>query len=174
MNLIPLAALAAVLIHVGYKLTPPSLVRRMASLGRAQLVPFVATIVGILSTDLLKGVAIGLGVSLFFLLKRSFEAPYFVITRQESDREDGRQHVRIELAEHVSFFHKASVIRVLHEIAPQSVLEVDGTRSRSIDRDVLEVLHDFRIEAKLRGIDVVFVEVPDLVPTGAASDAKVV
>lgn len=171
LNLIPLAALAAVLIHVGYKLTKPSLVRRMYSLGRDQFVPFVATIAGILLLDLLKGVAIGLGLSIFFLLKRTLESPY-VVSRRESHLENGCEHVRIELAEHVSFFHKASVIRLLHEIAPRSVVEIVGTRSVSIDRDVLEILHDFHTEAEARDMHVEFIDIPSLASSGAISSGK--
>lgn len=161
LNLISFAALAAVLLHVGYKLTAPKLFKQMYSYGSAQFVPFMATIIGILATDLLVGVGIGLAFSVFFLLKRSLEHPYFVSFRG-SHREGIREVVHIEFAEHVTFFHKASVKKVLHDLAPDSVVEIDASRSVSIDWDVLEILHNFRIEAPLRSIEVRFVKVPDV------------
>jgi MFS superfamily sulfate permease-like transporter len=159
LNLIPLAALAAVLIHVGYKLSPVGLFRQMFALGWEQFLPFVATFLAILLTDLLRGVAIGLAISIFFILKRNFESPYF-LSRQEKHAEAGIPYLRIELGEHVSFLHKASVIRALQGIAKGTIVEIDGSKSRFIYRDVLEIIHDFRTEAKTRDIDVRLIDIP--------------
>lgn len=63
LNRIPLAALAAVLVHVGVKLCAPQLVRHQFRQGRIEFVPYVVTIVAILATDLLKGVLLGTLVS---------------------------------------------------------------------------------------------------------------
>ena len=164
LNLIPLAALAAVLIHVGYKLSPVSLFRKMFAMGWEQFLPFAATFVAILLTDLLKGVAIGLAVSIFFILKKSMESPYF-LSHQEKHADFGVPYVRLELAEHVSFLHKASVIRALQEIAPSSFVEIDGSRSKVIDRDVLEIIHDYRTESKLKNIQVELIEIPSAGPS---------
>jgi MFS superfamily sulfate permease-like transporter len=167
LNLVPLAALAAVLLHVGYKLAPVSLFRKMYRMGWDQFAPFLATFLAILFTDLLKGVAIGMVVAIFFILKRNFELPYFM-SRQEKHAELGVPYVRMELSENVSFLNRASVIRALQEIPPNSIVEIDGTKSRYIYRDVLEVIYDFRTEAKLRNIQVELIEIPHLEggPTG--------
>jgi SulP family sulfate permease len=68
LNMIPLASLAAILIMVGYKLAKPELFKQMYKLGWEQFIPFVATVVAILLTDLLKGITIGLlfGISISF------------------------------------------------------------------------------------------------------------
>lgn len=161
LNLVPLAALAAVLIHVGYKLSPVSLFRKMFALGWNQFLPFAATFVAILLTDLLKGVAIGLAISVFFILKRSMESPYFM-SHHEKHADFGVPYVRIELAEHVSFLHKAAVIKALQEIGHGSFVEIDGSRSRHIDRDVLEIIYDYRTESKLKNIQVELVEIPSI------------
>lgn len=164
LNLVPLAALAAILIHVGYKLSPVSLFKKMFALGWEQFLPFLATFVAILLTDLLKGVAIGLAISIFFILKRSMESPYF-LSRQEKHADFGVPYVRLELAEQVSFLHKASVIRALQEIAPDSFVEIDGSRSKAIDRDVLEIIYDYRTESKLKNIQVELIEIPTAGPS---------
>ncbi|HVZ33914.1 MAG TPA: SulP family inorganic anion transporter, partial [Polyangiaceae bacterium] len=67
-NDIPLAALAVVLLRVGYKLTPPSLYRELWRMGRAQFLPFVSTVLAILLTDLLTGTLLGLGFAIFFFV----------------------------------------------------------------------------------------------------------
>ncbi len=65
LNLIPLSALAAVLIYTGYKLAKPSLFKEMYQKGFDQFVPFAVTIIAIIFTDLLVGIVIGIGVGLF-------------------------------------------------------------------------------------------------------------
>ena len=62
LNKIPLSVLAAILLIVGYKLAKPALFKSMYQLGWKQFIPFVITIAGIIFTDLLIG--IGLGVLL--------------------------------------------------------------------------------------------------------------
>lgn len=66
LNLIPLAALAAVLMVIGYKLTRPSIYRHFWQQGMAQFLPFFMTVIGVVSFDLLKGVGMGLFTHLLF------------------------------------------------------------------------------------------------------------
>src|SRR5690606_36456308 len=79
LNLIPKAALAAILIFTGYKLAKPALFIAFYKKGWDQFLPFVFTIVAILTTDLLKGVIIGIGVGLFFAFRSNFKAAVFVV-----------------------------------------------------------------------------------------------
>ena len=72
LNQIPLAALAAVLISVGYKLTKPALFIERYRKGWTQFVPFVVTVLAILFTDLLVGIVIGLIVGFIFVVARNF------------------------------------------------------------------------------------------------------
>ncbi len=167
LNQIPLASLAAILLYVGYKLTRATLWQQMWRLGWEQFLPFAATFVAILSTDLLKGVALGLSVAVFTLLRRNFLTPYAISRRESSDDVGEARHVtRIELAEHVSFLHKAAIRRVLDEIPRGTRLEIDGARSKHIDRDVLEIIDDFKHEAELRDVEVVTENLPGFVATG--------
>ena len=62
---IPLAALAAMLIYTGFRLTHPLEFIQTYRVGREQLVIFVATLVGVLATDLLIGIMIGIAVKMF-------------------------------------------------------------------------------------------------------------
>jgi MFS superfamily sulfate permease-like transporter len=63
-NLIPLSALAALLIFTGYKLCEPRVWRHVAHIGREQLLVFSATVAATLYTDLLWGIAFGMLVKL--------------------------------------------------------------------------------------------------------------
>lgn len=159
MNAIPLAALAAVLLHVGYKLAHVGLFRQMFRQSADLWVPFAVTIVAILGTDLLRGVGIGMTVALFFILRSNLKTPYFIHHR-EAHAENARVHIKIELSENVSFLNKASVNKVLHELPRDAVVEIDGRRSQYIHPDVLELIHEFEQTAHTRGIEVGLLDIP--------------
>lgn len=161
MNRIPLAALAAVLLHVGYKLTDIKLYRHMFKQPVDIWAPFAVTVVAILFFDLLKGVGIGMAVGVFFILRANLKTPYF-IHRREAHDEDKHSHILIQLSENVSFLNKASVNRVLHELPDDSVVEIDGSGSQYIHPDVLELIHDFEHTAHTRSIEVVLVDIPEV------------
>lgn len=165
LNQIPLASLAAVLLYVGYKLTRATLWKQMWKLGWEQFVPFAATFTAILFTDLLKGVGVGLAVAVFTLLRRNFLSPYFIHRRENTTEDEVVPVVRIELAEHVSFLHKAAVRRVLEEIPKGSIVEIDATGTKHIDRDVLEIIDDFKHESTLKNIQVHTEGLPDFIAT---------
>jgi MFS superfamily sulfate permease-like transporter len=165
LNQIPLASLAAVLLYVGYKLTRATLWQQMWKLGWEQFVPFAATFAAILFTDLLKGVGVGLAIAVFTLLRRNFLSPYFIHRRENTTEDEVVPVVRIELAEHVSFLHKAAVRRVLEEIPKGSIVEIDATGSRHIDRDVLEIIDDFKHESALKDIQVHTEGLPEFIAT---------
>ena len=149
LNQIPLATLAAILLLVGYKLAKPALFLSMYKLGWYQFVPFMVTIIGILMTDLLVGIGLGMGVAVFFLLLTNYRNPYFVDDRPHKPGET----VRLTLSEDVSFLNRATIMRTLDAIPPGTKVEIDATRSVNIDYDVYEILRDFEQRARLLDID---------------------
>jgi MFS superfamily sulfate permease-like transporter len=149
LNRIPLATLAAILLTVGYKLAKPALFRSMYALGWQQFLPFVVTIVGILTTDLLVGIGLGLLVAVFQILLTNYSNPYFV---------DGAPHTpgaawQLNLSEDVSFLNRAAIMRILDEIPPGSKVVLDATRSVNIDYDVYEVIKEYEQRARVIGVD---------------------
>ncbi|MEJ7666836.1 MAG: SulP family inorganic anion transporter [Hymenobacter sp.] len=150
LNLIPLSALAAVLLVVGFKLTKPALYRQQWRLGWAQFGPFLITIVAVLLTDLLKGVSIGLVLGFFFILKDNAKAGSYLRRDENAQNSDNFLHLR--LPEHVSFLNKASIVTTLEQLPAGSRVLLDGTRSDVIDHDVLEAIEAFRQAAPARGI----------------------
>jgi MFS superfamily sulfate permease-like transporter len=161
LNFIPLAALAVILIYTGIKLAHPSAMRAAFKMGPHFYLPFFTTIAAILLTDLLKGIMIGLAIGAFFVLLESYSNAYFA-QREESD---DHHRVKLFLAEEVSFLNKASISKALDELPEGCVATVDGNRSRYIDPDVVELLHDFRERALLKNITLRLVGIPE--PTAA-------
>ena len=152
LNMIPLASLAAILIMVGYKLAKPELFKQMYRLGWEQFVPFMATIIAILLTDLLMGITIGMLFGIFYTLKHSYRNSHHLKT--SLNKAEGIQVYHMELAEEVSFFNKASVLKALDEIPENSKVIIDCTRSKSIAHDVIELIVNFRTNAKTKKIQV--------------------
>lgn len=152
LNEIPLASLAAILILVGYKLANPTLFRKMYSLGGEQFIPFCVTIIGILTTDLLKGITIGLICSIFYTLYHSYRNAYYM--KDVMTVQGGHEVHHLVLAEEVSFFNKASIKHALDSIPPHSVVIIDCSKSKSIAYDVVEFIRDYKKAAPLKKIEV--------------------
>lgn len=152
LNMIPLASLAAILLMVGYKLAKPELFRKMYMQGWEQFVPFIATVVAILLTDLLTGIAIGMLFGIFYTLRHSYRNSHHL--KDVVTNEDGRVIHHLVLAQEVSFFNKASVLQALDTIPRNSKVVIDCTQSKSIAHDVVEIIQDFKINAKTKNIAV--------------------
>lgn len=151
LNLIPLATLAAVLILVGYKLAKPATFKHFWHLGKFQFIPFVATVVAIVATDLLKGVGIGLAISVFYILQGNMKRAYY-LSREKLNDADG---ITIKLAEEVSFLNKAAIKKTLKNIKGNSTVIIDARGTSYIATDVLEMIQDFaNIRAKEEDITV--------------------
>jgi MFS superfamily sulfate permease-like transporter len=150
LNMIPLASLAAILLMVGYKLAKPLLFIDMYKLGWEQFIPFTATVVGILTTDLLKGITIGLLFGIFYTLRHSYRNSHHM--KETITSENGQPVYQLVLAEEVSFFNKASVIKQLDAIPVNSKVIIDCTKSKSISYDVVELIREFRNNAANQNI----------------------
>lgn len=149
LNRIPLAALAAVLLMVGYKLAKPSLFAAMFRLGWLQFAPFLVTVVGILLTDLLAGIAMGLGVAVFHLLWINLRNPYFLAEERHDEHGDT---YTIHLAEDVTFLNRAAILQTLAAIPPHTRVVIDATRCVHLDYDVYEILTEFVAKAPANDI----------------------
>jgi MFS superfamily sulfate permease-like transporter len=163
LNQIPLAALAVVLIVVGYKLAKVQLFKSMFKLGWDQFLPFSATIIAVVLTDLLKGIAIGLFFSAFYILRNNFRNAYFA---KKAEGIDGH-HFTITLAEEVSFLNKGSIMQMLEEIPDNSSVLIDGSQSAFIDYDVLELVSDFVQTSSRRNITVEVRGIKSVTPSSA-------
>ncbi len=150
LNRIPLACLAAILLEVGYKLNKIEIYREIYRLGCQQYFPFVATLLGIVFTDLLIGVGIGLVVGFFHILLYNYKTDYLLEVDETAKRRT------VYLSEHMSFLNKAALTRVLGEVPAGAEVTIDGSRSVMIDYDVKEVLKDFFTRAKAEDINVTF------------------
>jgi len=144
----------------GFNLAKPKLFRNLWSLGLKQFLPFIITIVVILSTDLLVGVSIGLLISIYFIVQSNFRDEFKIKKSRHLDIVT----YDIRLNSNVTFLNKVKLRDTLDKIPEYSVLSIDGSDCNYIDYDILEIIseyaskaHDRHIELHLKGIEKVSV-----------------
>lgn len=146
LNLIPKAALAAILVFTGYKLAKPSLFKSFYKSGWNQFLPFIITIVAILTTDLLKGVLIGMGVGLYFIVRSNFKKAVLIV--------NDKNNYLFRLRQHVAFLNKGIIRKELEKVPAHSYVLIDASKATFIDRDVAEEIEDYVLHAPLKKIQV--------------------
>jgi MFS superfamily sulfate permease-like transporter len=146
LNQIPKAALAAILIFTGYKLAKPSLFVAFYKKGWDQFLPFVITIAAILATDLLKGVIIGIGIGLLFIIRSNFKSAVIIVN------DENRYLFRAR--KDVSFLNKSIIKQGLEKVPANAYVLIDISRADYVDKDVIEIIEDFLKHAPLDNITV--------------------
>ncbi|MFV5701845.1 SulP family inorganic anion transporter [Flavobacterium sp. XS2P12] len=155
LNKIPLATLAAILLLVGYKLAKPSTFKHFWEKGKYQFIPFIATLLAVVFTDLLKGVALGIVISIIFILRGNLKRAYYFRKEEYADGDV----IHIDLAQEVSFLNKAAIKLTLNHIPENSKVIINAQDTVYIAHDILDLIHEFKtikakddnIKVKLKG-----------------------
>lgn len=146
LNEIPLATLASLLLVVSYKLINPSVFKTMYKAGLYHFIPFCVTILGLVLTNLLVGIVIGLTIALIAILLENYKSTSYFRVAVIGNKSFFR------LPEHVSFLNKVNIKRTLDNIPANTEIVIDATRSKYIDYDVHEVIENFKKEAQIKNI----------------------
>lgn len=151
LNKIPLATLAAILLMVGYKLAKPATFKHFWDNGKYQFAPFIATFAAVVFLDLLKGVALGMIISVFAILRGNMKRAYDF---RKEEYHDG-DVIHIDLAQEVSFLNKAAIKLTLSKIPGNSKVIINAENTVYIAHDVLDLIKEFEeIKAKEQNIKV--------------------
>ncbi len=164
LNKIPLAVLAAVLLMVGYKLANPALFKSMFRLGKSQFIPFMVTVLGVVFTDILVGIGLGMSVAIIHILIENYRNSHFLHIEKESGREN---HITMTLAEELSFLNKGAILKELSRLPEGTLLDLDVRKTIRMNYDVLEILEDFSAKAKERNIRIKLIS-----PTGVVENPE--
>ena len=146
LNLIPKAALAAILIFTGYKLAKVSIFKEYYKNGWEQFMPFVITVLAIVMTDLLKGILIGIAVGIFFIMRSNFRTAIFTAV-------DNNNYF-IRLRKDISFFSKARLKVIFENIPENASVIIDLTKAEFIDKDIIDTINEFKINALVKNITI--------------------
>jgi MFS superfamily sulfate permease-like transporter len=146
-NQIPLASLAAILLGVGYKLCSPKIIKEQISLGKNQYLPYLVTIIGMVLTDMLIGIGIGMIFAVFNILRMSYNYTFW-----EEGETSSRREVSVVLPKEVNYLNAISFQRYLETIAPSSTVTINGSSNKIMSSEFLEVIKDFSKNAQLKKI----------------------
>jgi MFS superfamily sulfate permease-like transporter len=150
---IPLAALAAMLIYTGFRLAHPKEFVHVFQIGPEQFLVYVTTIVAVLATDLLEGIAIGIALKLCIhvvngMPLRSLLKPYLDVVEEGSDT------YRIN-ASHSAVFSNWILFRrqiVQAGLVHRRNVIVDLSETRLVDHTVMEKLHEMERDFEREGL----------------------
>lgn len=145
-NLIPKAALAAILLHVGYKLSKPSVFKAEYKRKLNRFIPFIITIVAILLTDLLKGVVIGIVSGMIFILLSNYKTSITLIKESSN--------YFLCFLKDASFLNKKHLKKLLNDVPNNSKLTIDTTKADFIDSDIIETIEEFIDSADNKNIKI--------------------
>ena len=139
---IPLAALAAMLVYTGYRLASPREFVHVYHIGREQFIIFVATVIGVLATDLLVGVFIGVGFKFVIhfingVPMRSFFKPFLEVEMQGEDTCIIRAKESAVFSNWIPFKRQIEDVGLTHR--RNIVVDLSGTTL--VDHSVMEKLH---------------------------------
>ncbi|MGZ3863028.1 MAG: SulP family inorganic anion transporter [Bacteroidia bacterium] len=147
---IPLSSLAAILIYTGFKLTAPKIYTSVYHIGKDHFIPFIITIGVMLLTDLLKGVCVGIVAGIIFILSNNYKTPYKLFVEEI----EGRKHYFVKLSAQITFINKGKIMQLLHSIEHGAKVYLDGGQTTFIDKDIIEVINEFKKSGKYNGIEI--------------------
>jgi MFS superfamily sulfate permease-like transporter len=153
LNFIPYASLAAVLFMVGYKLAKPKMLIGVLKEGWVRFIPFAVSITAVVMTDLLIGVACGLGTAIVITLIQRLSISKMKKTRLVmNEQQSGDFHM--ELPDFTSFATKSAVRKALHEVPENRNVKIDLSNVQHLSTDVVETIDEFKAKAKSKNIGI--------------------
>jgi MFS superfamily sulfate permease-like transporter len=136
LELVPVSALAAILVYTGYKLINLLAITRLREFGRGELIVYAVTIVGVVTIDLLSGVLLGLALAAARLLVR--------LTKLDVDVAYRGSRIDVVMRGAATFLAIPKLARRLEGTPPGSQVHVHFDELDHIDHACIEFLEDFR------------------------------
>ncbi len=134
LRMIPTAALAAMLVYMGYRLVNPQAVRKLLKYGRGEVLVYAVTLVTIVATDMLTGVVAGFAVSAVRLMYRFSRLQVSLETRASDSR------TVLKIAGAATFLRLPRLASRLEQIPGDSEVHVDFQQLTHIDHACLDLL----------------------------------
>jgi MFS superfamily sulfate permease-like transporter len=150
---IPTASLAAILVYTGYKLVNPAKLRKLAKFGAGEVVIYLATLLGIVTIDLLTGVLIGFALALLKLL--------YTVSHLKVDVIEGHGRVDIHLEGAATFIGLPKLAKALETLPPGPERHIHFHNLNYIDHACLDLIIAFKSQQEKLGSKV-FVELDQL------------
>lgn len=148
-KMIPMAALASMLIYVGFKLASPSEVKNIYHIGKEQLAIFLITIIVALSTDLLVGIASGIVAKIIIQLIYGVKLSHIFAPKIEVTINGDHHFVTVPRS--AVFTNYLALKNKLADIPAGKRVQVDFSDAPYVDRTVMENLHRLKNDYEFQG-----------------------
>jgi MFS superfamily sulfate permease-like transporter len=135
---IPTTTLAAVLVYTGFKLVTPKAVRELKPYGKAEVAIYFATLIGIVATNLLVGVLVGLGLA---LLKLFYTFSHLEIRLHA---EPAKNETTVSLSGAATFVRLPKLAAALESIPPGTKVNLEIDQLSYVDHACLDLIADWR------------------------------
>lgn len=150
---IPLAALAGMLVYTGYRLAHPAEFIHVWRIGREQLAIFVTTLVTVLATDLLIGVAAGIILKMVIHVAngvpvKSLFKPYIEVQEIDDDTSLIVAGESAVFSNWIPFRHQIEQIGLIQK----RNLIVDVSNTKLVDHSVMEKLEEMKRDFEQEGL----------------------
>jgi MFS superfamily sulfate permease-like transporter len=149
MRMTPVSCLAGILVYTGVKMVNPKQIKDLAAYGKGTAAVYVATTVAIVATDLLTGVIVGFGLSLFRLALLSSKM------RMDVEHHDEPGNATLHIEGSATFLKVPRMARTLAMVPPNTRLSVVMDRLHHVDQASLELLREWGQNASKRGCELV-------------------
>jgi MFS superfamily sulfate permease-like transporter len=136
-RLIPTSALAAILVYTGYKRVNPAAIKKLWQAGKSEVFIYAATVIAIVSTDLLTGVLVGFGLALVKLLYTFLHLK--IVTKVD----ESRSRVDIALQGTASFVQLPRIVEEFESIPDHMEVHLHLGALAYADHATLELVDDW-------------------------------
>ncbi len=149
LKLIPTSSLAAILVVTGYKLVKVDKIRSLQRYGRLPVLIYFATLGGIVASDLLTGVLLGIVLS---AIKLIYKVSHLAILL---DRDENNHRIDVYLNGTATFVRLPQLAKVLEQIPPGNKIHIHLEMLNYIDHSCLDFLSMWEKQQQQRGSTVI-------------------
>jgi len=165
---IPLPALMAILVYTGYKLASPSVITKIFSIGKEQLIIFFVTLIVTLKIGLITGIIAGVITTLVIhviinkslgLFLRNVLKPNVLMFKETSDE----NNFYVSVKHFCSFLNYYRLKQQLDAVPETEDVIVDFSMCEFVDHTVMENMHSYQELFNKRGghFDVIGLDMHD-------------
>ncbi|SEI54789.1 Sulfate permease, MFS superfamily [Dyadobacter koreensis] len=141
-EMVPVAALATMLIFAGFRLASPSEIRQIYHIGKDQLIIFMVTVIATLSTDLLVGIVCGILTKVIIQLYCGVKLAHIFNPKIDINSEGDFFYVNVSGA--AVFTNYLTLKRKLEKIPQGKYIKVDFSEAPYVDHTVMENITRFK------------------------------
>ncbi|MEU5580689.1 SulP family inorganic anion transporter [Streptomyces huasconensis] len=163
LGIIPLAALAGVLVHAGFKLIPVKEIVPLARAHRGEAIVLATTAIAILVTNMFEGVVLGLVLA---VVKSAWDTSHVQVDQRELP--DGR--LIVTLTGNATFLRLPRILETLEAMPKDRPIELDLTVVRHLDHACRTTLENWALRHNDSGTEAVRMRMR---PADADADADV-